>query len=245
MNQASIAFHDANCTLGRFPNHGCGVATIEGLAKSLGELGITRALIRHALGHQTSSREANAALAEATAGDAHWTPCWTLNPAQMPDGLVGHEPGEVRTVCLYPKLHGYPLCDWMVRDSIAPLAERGVLALVEADQVTLPDLHAFCQAFPSLRVIVLNTGYRVLGPLSRMLATCPNLYVELATLATYRGIETLTQRHGAERLLFGTNTPLSDGIGVVAALSHADVSEEERTLIAGDNLSRLLAEVRP
>jgi len=231
MDATSLALHDANCTVGRFPNHSRGIADMEGMAEALGELGITRALVRHALGRRASPEEANTVLAEMIGEDERWTPCWTLNPAQMPDGLA--ELGtKARAVCLYPKLHGYPLCDWMVQESLAPLASRGVLALIELDQVSLPDVYAFCQAFPGLRVVVLNTGYRVPG-------------AELATLANYRGIETLAQRHGADRLLFGTNTPLSDGIGPLAALRYAAVSESERALIAGENLTRLIAEVRP
>jgi predicted TIM-barrel fold metal-dependent hydrolase len=243
MDVASLSWHDANCTVGRFPNHGRGLVDMEGMADTLGELGIQRALVRHSLGRFASPEEANAALAEAIGDDERWTPCWTLNPAHTPDGLEEMN-GRIRAVSLYPKMHGYPLCDWMLEESLAPLAESGALVLLELDETSLTDLYAFSRAFPGLRIVVLNTGYRVPGALSRLLATRPNLYVELSTLANYRGIETLAQRHGADRLLFGTNTPLSDGIGPLAAFRHAAISASERALIAGGTLTRMLSEVR-
>ncbi len=243
MDVASLAWYDANCTVGRFPNNGRSIPDIEGIAETLGELGIEHGLVRHSLGRLTSPQEANEALAAEIGDDDRWTPCWALNPAQAPDGLAGLD-GEIRAICLYPEHHGYPLTEWMLDESLAPLADSGALVLVELDETSLADLHAFSQAFPGLRVVVLNTGYRVLGALSRLLATCSNLYVELSTLANYRGVETLAQRHGPDRLLFGTNTPLSDGIGPLAALHHAEISAPARALIAGENLGRLLSEVR-
>jgi len=244
MTQEPISYSDANCTLGRFPNSDRGIVEVKDLATTLDALGVARALVRHALGQHAASEEANTALAEALQDRPRWTPCWVVNPAQTPNGLETLSTDQIRAVCLYPKLHGYPPAPWMVEPCLAPLAERGVVALVEVDQSSQSDLYTLCQAFPRLRIVALNTGYRILGILSRLMATCPNLHVELSTMAAHRGIETLVERHGAERLLVGTNTPLSDGIGPLAALGYAAISDEDRALIAGGNLERLLGEVR-
>jgi len=244
MSQAPVSYLDANCTLGRFPNHDRGIAELADLSAALEELGIGTAVVRHALAQHASPEEANIALAEALQGHPRWTPCWVANPAQTPNGLETLGADQIRAVCLYPKLHGYPPAPWMVEPCLAPLAERGALALVEVDQSSPSDLYTLCQAFPRLRIVALNTGYRILGVLSRLMATCPNLHVELSTMAAHRGIETLVERHGAERLLFGTNTPLTDGIGPLAALGYAAIRDEDRALIAGGNLERLLGEVR-
>ena len=49
---------------------------------------------------------------------------------------------------------------------------------------------------------------------------------------------------GAERLLFGSFLPVSDPLVPIGMVLDADLSEEEKRLIAGDNLRRLLEGVR-
>ena len=244
MSQAPVSYLDANCTLGRFPHHDRGIAELADLSATLEELGIGAGVVRHALGQHASAEEANSALATELQPDPRWIPCWVVNPAQDTDGLDVVPGDQLRAVCLYPRRHGYPLAPWMVEQVLAPLEKRRVVTLIDVDETTPKELYTLCQAYQGLRVVALTTGYRLLGVLSRLLATCPNLHVELSTMAAHRGIEALVERHGAERLLFGTNTPLSDGIGPVAALGYAAISEGDRALIARGNLERLLGEVR-
>jgi predicted TIM-barrel fold metal-dependent hydrolase len=48
---------------------------------------------------------------------------------------------------------------------------------------------------------------------------------------------------GAERLLFGSGLPAASPGPAIAALQYAFVADEQRAMIAGENLSRLLEEV--
>ena len=76
-----------------------------------------------------------------------------------------------------------------------------------------------------------------------LLKECPNLHVEVSYFTAHRGVEYLTQNIGAERIIFGSGLPWGPpGPGKVA-VNYAAISDEERRLIAGDNLRRLLNEV--
>jgi hypothetical protein len=53
-------------------------------------------------------------------------------------------------------------------------------------------------------------------------------------------VDFITERWGAERLLFGSNWPLLNHGQTLAMLTCAEVTDEQKLLIAGGNLRRLL-----
>ena len=59
----------------------------------------------------------------------------------------------------------------------------------------------------------------------------------------FTGIETIVKNFGAKRLIFGTNMPYFYIPVSISALQYAELTLEEKQLIAGDNLRNLLREV--
>ena len=55
----------------------------------------------------------------------------------------------------------------------------------------------------------------------------------------------IRDRYGPKRLLFGSAFPNTGPGGAMLTLAHADISDEEKQLIAAGNLDRLLAEAQP
>jgi predicted TIM-barrel fold metal-dependent hydrolase len=69
----------------------------------------------------------------------------------------------------------------------------------------------------------------------------PNVYLE--TCSTYRTpgvIEQLVEEAGADRVLFGSDTPLMDPRPQIGKIITARISDEAKRLILGGNASRLL-----
>lgn len=150
----------------------------------------------------------------------------------------------MRAICLYPTTHGYPLAAWQCDALLAPLAERHYLLLLERAEAGWEQIAWLCSQYAGLRVLLLNCGYRVLRPLYALLDAYPNLYLDLSTIANFRGIEDLVARFGAERLLFGTGQPRNEGAGIVTALNYSALDEQQREAVEGGNLARLLQEVQ-
>jgi predicted TIM-barrel fold metal-dependent hydrolase len=68
----------------------------------------------------------------------------------------------------------------------------------------------------------------------------PNLYLEICCSCAERGIvESAVAAVGAERVLFGTDLPLLDPCSSLYKVYDAEISEEEKALILGGNMSRL------
>jgi len=247
----NIQRFDVNCFLGKWPDGG---PTLDGATALLGamdRLGIARALVRHSLGwHDVPPLGNSVLMAEIAGHEGRLFPCWAALPpatgemGSMEQWLAALIRSGVRAVCLYPATHGYPLTAWQCDDLLGPLAERRYVLLLELTEVQWESLHWLCATYGELRVVVLNTYYRVLRPLYALLDAHPNLYVDSSTLCGFRAIEDLCGRFGAERLLFGTGQPRADGAGAVAMLNYASLDEAQIRAVSAGNLERLLEEVQ-
>ena len=71
-----------------------------------------------------------------------------------------------------------------------------------------------------------------------------NFAVDTSRYELDGGIESIVETYGPERLLFGTQFPETPPGAALLTLLHADISDEDRALIAGGNLARMLEEVR-
>ncbi len=241
---------DANCVIGTWPDGGPTFYDAEDLRKAMARLGITHALVRHSLGWQHHPAEGNALLTEQLAGQTALAPCWVALPATT--GEIGDAQSwlttladnKVRAVCIYPTTHGYPLTAWQCDTLLAPLAERRYLLLLERAEADWEQIAWLCSQYAGLHVLLLNCGYRVLRPLYALLDAYSNLYLDLSTIANFRGIEDLVAHFGADRLLFGTGQPRNEGAGIVAALNYSALNDSQREAIWGGNLVRLLQEVQ-
>lgn len=242
---------DVNCFLGKWPDGGPTLDDAAVLLEAMERLGIERALVRHTLGwHDVPSLGNSVLMADIAGHEERLVPCWAALPpgtgemGPLKQWLVALDQSGVRAICLYPTAHGYPLTSWQCDGLLGPLAERHCILLLELSEVQWESLHWLCSAYSGLRVIVLNTYYRVLRPLYALLDAHPNLYVDTSTLCGFRAIEDLCERFGAERLLFGTGQPRADGAGAVAMLAYASLNEDQVQAIAGGNLERLLRGVQ-
>jgi predicted TIM-barrel fold metal-dependent hydrolase len=100
-----------------------------------------------------------------------------------------------------------------------------------------------CKTFSDLPVILVREGIGSTRYLYPMLERLPNLFLEVSYYQASGGLSSVARRFGAGRLLFGTGLPEYSAGPAVAMLYHADLSAEEKKLVAGDNLRHLLGAV--
>jgi predicted TIM-barrel fold metal-dependent hydrolase len=255
---------DACCYVGRWPTEELTFHTAKGLLAEMDRFGIERALVSHTLAWQDAPAFGNERLMEEIAPHPRLEPCWVVLPGETLGGPPGRDAAAlcdrlaaegVRAVRIYPRDHVYPLADWMVGDLLGALADRRYVLLIDQEQVILPTglfdvdpagwthIRWLCGAFPGLSVVLTKVGYRALRVLLLLMQDCPNLHLDLSYFSSHLGIEEIVARCGAERLLFGTNQPLTDPGGVVTRLAYAGVTAQQQEQIAAGNLERLLDRV--
>ena len=218
----------------------------EALLSEMDRAGIADALVYHAYGEHYAPIEGNRLVLEAAAGRSRFMPCWVGLPHHTgelppPETLVGQmQEAGVGALRLFPSAHQFRLAAWNCGELLEALAVCGCPLLVSITHTSWDDIAGVLQAQPALNLIVLDVYYRVDRCMYPLMAKYPGLRVETATYCGHREIENVCARFGAERLVFGTGLPFRDPGAAISLVAYADVSEDEKALIAGGTLRKLV-----
>lgn len=260
---STLSFFDANCMVGKLvrPEPSGHVDTVDKLLDELEYFGISEGLVCHARAVEQALDVGNRDILEAVAGRDTLHPAWVIpmhtavdypDPERFVDEMLAL---GVRAVRVWPPpYHGYLADPWALGPLWSALADRRVPVLVGASDLgRYPDqpgfgfsarnLYDICRAYPALPVVVVRLNFSAARVAVPLLRECPNLFAELSFFTTHRGVEFLCAEVGAERLLFGSGLPWASPGPGITAVQYALISDEERALIAGENLLSLLAGV--
>lgn len=146
---------------------------------------------------------------------------------------------------LHPVRHGYPLNRrWLVDPLLGLCRERGVpvIAFGGQDYFSSPDrFEDLARAFPEVAFIMSHMGFVMeRDAAQRSCARYPNIYVETSGVTTLRYITGAVEKAGAEKVIFGSNTPHSSIREALDTVRAAVPDEDARRLVLGGNLLRLL-----
>ena len=257
-------FFDACCTVGRHMKLGPdGLHSAADLLAEMDHHGIAEALVVHSLARETHPIEGNPRALEVAAASPRLHPAWvavhTIAPDDQPppDELLAEmRRDHVGALFLYPRQYRLDLSPWCVDPLIEPFAAARVPVFINyneigpmgiaMDETDWPAVVALCQRWPTLPVVVSeNRMRRDHRTILQALDTCPNLRLEVSGLWLYRAIEFIVRRWGAERLLFGSNWPTYGQHMTVATVAMADIPDDAKRKIAGDNLRELMAWCKP
>jgi predicted TIM-barrel fold metal-dependent hydrolase len=73
-----------------------------------------------------------------------------------------------------------------------------------------------------------------------LLDQLPNFHIDLSWTIVHFGLEDFVKRFGATRFLFGSRMPIFSAGPAICYLQYADISDEDKAMIARNNLCRLL-----
>ena len=184
-------------------------------------------------------------------------PSWGILPpdtgelGSVDEFLVAMKEADVRALWAYPLAHRYVLNTTTMGGLLEEMQDRGIpLFLHRSESVgggeTVYRLADELLAdFPALHFVIVGHGSwgedRYFRPL---MARYENFAVDTSRYELDGGIEEICGKYGPQRLLFGGAFPLTPIGGPMLTLLHADISDEDKALIAGGNLAAMLEEVR-
>jgi hypothetical protein len=164
-----------------------------------------------------------------------------------------HENGVVG-VKLHTLFQSVAFSDVKTREILSALAEGGIPVLShvgsggEEDQNergTPESLHLMMNEIPDLKLIAAHYGgYKVLDEAEKW-SVGINVHLEtswppsLGILSPER-VVSIIRRHGADRVVYGSDWPMTDPATEIAAIQALGLTDEETQGILGDNLARLL-----
>ena len=113
-----------------------------------------------------------------------------------------------------------------------------------ADRIGIEEVAQVAGRHPALPIILAGIQYRTHRVLLPLLNNFSNVYVSIGSNYTvHKGVETLVDAVGPERLLFGTGFPQVEPMTGVTVLMYAALSDDARQLIGAGNMERLMERI--
>ena len=221
---------------------------------AMDDAGIERSLVWHVGQQDWSVADGNALASAAVAEEQRLWGCWTILPPQ-----TGETPPErqlfdrmrrerICAVRMFPGDHRFVPTRTALGSLLAAISRRRIplLLSLERSGMDFLQLDQLLSDFPRLCCILCDVGVwgvdRCIRPL---LERFPRVHVETSCLALHDGVlEPLVRRYGAARFLFGTGFPDRLPASAMLPLVHAEITDDEKRLIASDNLERMIEEVK-
>lgn len=176
-------------------------------------------------------------------------------PIVVPAGAFGYAPeadqvaeaidNGAAAARIRPAVDQWILADWVCGRLMDVLVERKLPLFCLAAAVPLGQVGELARLCPELTIIIAGVEFRSANVLMPLLETFGNTLLSIGSNYTqHRGIETLVERFGAERLLFGTGLPTAQPMTAITQLMYAEISDEQKWLIGSQNLERLIGGIR-
>lgn len=136
-----------------------------------------------------------------------------------------------------------PLDEVQMFPIVEKAAELGLPLLLHA---TPEEVEHLANQVPEANILMAHSGGcpTAWGDWPKAIETakrCSNIYLDTASSMVDRGyIEAAVEGVGAERVIFGTDLPLLDPFTQLAKVTGADLSDDQKELILGRNIARLI-----
>ena len=246
-----LRFIDANCMIGPKMKPVQGVPdTAEELCRVMDRCGIDKAIVCYSVAKDGDITIGNKLLHGAISGKDRLMPQWIVmpnsfrefySPAELLSQMKKH---NVKTVRMYPQLTGFSLQPYAIGGLMDAFAQCRIPVMMDMAQVSHDEIYTFCKNYPEVKLIICYPGYRNGRTFDALLHACPNLYIDSSNFCAHNGVADVCRSFGAKRMVFGSGIPAGSAASAVSLIRYADISEEEKQLIASGNILSMLEEVR-
>ena len=232
---------DVNTIFGFWPKRKADIA-LETLLRLMEEKGISRACTLSTRGVFYDFVEGNRETLAAAQAHPQLIPVGTVNPCRwlgcMDEARWLIDQG-VRLFRFFPQYQEWNIGQAPFRKLLREvLAPAGVAMMIPAEMgfTAIGGMAAEI----SNPVIVESFRYASLAEAIVVMQEVPNVFVETHLINSPNWVELLKAEVGVERIVFGSNAPLSYISAATAQIEYAQVSEEDKALIFAGNLCRIL-----
>jgi predicted TIM-barrel fold metal-dependent hydrolase len=233
---------DVNTIFGFWPKRKADIA-LDTLLRLMAEKNIVRACTLAATGVFYDEIAGNDETLAAAAAHPELIPVATVNPCrwlgQMDEARRMIAKG-VKLFRFFPQYQEWNIgqAPWrkLLREVLAP---SGVALMLPGDM----GFTAIAEMARGIAnpVIIESFRYTAIAEAIVVMQEVPNLYIETHLINSSAWVELMKREVGVDRIVFGSNAPLSYISAASMQVECANVSEEDKALIFGGNLRRILA----
>lgn len=231
--------------------------TLDGLRRTMAAAGVEHAMVLGVAAQARTVERTNEFIG--SVDRSVFTPFGTVHPELSPESNLKslHDNG-VRGVKLHPLFQDLSLADPRVIDILHALAADGVTVITHAgaggstaanDRGSPAALRAALDTVPDLTVVACHFGGYHQMDAAEELIVGSRAYLEtswpprMGDLDKER-ITTLIRRHGADRVVFGSDWPMADPAAEIAAVRDLGLEPHEVDAILGNTLAGILGIAR-
>ena len=243
----SLDIFDANVSIGRRTvSYDGDLETPDEILRAMDRFGISRAVAYHRLAVENHPAVGNRLLMDELQGQDRLLPQWGVLPSSTGECPSADELSQmlrangISSVRMAPASHGYAFAAWCCGDLLEMLAEQEVPVFISMPEVEWNDLQQTLAAFPGIRIILTDVGYRIGRRIYPLLRRFPELSMEYTGYVIHWGLEELCAELGPERFVFGSGLGRNSPGAPLTTLALADLPKDSRKPIAGENIRRIL-----
>ena len=162
-------------------------------------------------------------------------------PAALPTAM---KKGRFAALRLAPETHQYLAKPQVLGDYLKMACDRKIPVVFDtAYGITISEVYEIMEHFPDLTAILANHNIWPSDRYDRtFLSRFKNLRMELSASFNAMELEALVRQYGCTRFLYGSRFPAMYMGGIMLMLRHADISEKDKQMIAGENLLSMIRE---
>ena len=226
--------------------------TTESLRAELDRLRIREAIVYHTIAAENSPVLGNRLLLEAIDSVEGLHPQWVVMPHHTGEMLRPKEliedmkKNNIRSVRVFPGPDKYQfrLNEIESGELLGILNDVRMPLFVDHPLVDWSTIEWVIKNYPAMPLVITSVSYRVTRNIYPLMKHYNSFYIGTSRYFIHRGIEDFVERFGSHKFLFGTKMPYNAGGGPVSQLTYAEISDEDKALIAGGNLRKLLDDIR-
>ncbi|KAA9166473.1 amidohydrolase family protein [Amycolatopsis acidicola] len=227
--------------------------TLDGLRRTMDAAGIGLAMTLAVANVARTVRRTNEFAGKVDR--SRFIPFGTVHPGlSTEENLSSLRDNGIVGVKLHPLFQDLSFADAKVREILTALAEHGfpVIAHVgcggdhtQNERGASKHLPSLVERIPGLRFIAAHFGgYHDLDAAEEW-SVGADVHLETSwppSVGTLPGerLRTIIRRHGADRVVYGSDWPMTDPATEIAAIRNLGLTSEEEAGVLGDNLARLL-----
>jgi|GEM_PF-801735 len=148
---------------------------------------------------------------------------------------------KIRAVKIFPRYNNFDISTG-VMDRLFPfLNEEKIILLANQVEITWHEIEYVLSKFDNLPFLLQSSGYRLERLINPFFASYKNFYLDISRFHVHGGIEYLCREFGSERVLYGSGMPVFSPEPIMAMISEAEISPEEKQNISSKNLLRLIS----
>ncbi len=242
----SLIYFDSNVCIGkRGPKDSREIWKSEDILAAMDHAGIAGALVYTGWARDYAPAYGNERLAEELSKYNRFYGCYVIQPGYTgsflnPDEMLNDMRKKNAVAAkIFPATHAFSPSEIVMGEYYTELERAGIPLLVDKAQLGWPDLAEILSNHPSMNVLVQGVSWSDFHNLMAHLRKFSNLYTDLSNMQSNFAVEIISTELGADRICMGSGLPLMCPGAARSFIDYADVSAEEKQLMAGGNLARL------